>query len=115
MPVSQVLGEPDHGFDVANEWLGATRLSVAAMCIGRAQRAFELATEWAATRKQFGQAIGKNQGVSFKLADMAAKVEAARLLSFQAAWLTDEGKNANKESSIAKGREMEIRKREMEI
>ncbi len=50
---SQVLGVEDHGFDVANEWLGATRLSVAAMCLGRAERALEIATEWASTRKQF--------------------------------------------------------------
>ena len=68
---SQVLGEEHHGFDVANEWLGATRLSVAAMCLGRAERALQIATEWAATREQFGQKIGKFQGVSFKLADMS--------------------------------------------
>ncbi|HEX7201024.1 MAG TPA: acyl-CoA dehydrogenase, partial [Dongiaceae bacterium] len=51
----QILGEEHRGFEVANEWLGATRLTVAAQCIGRAQRALELATQWAATRKQFGQ------------------------------------------------------------
>ena len=60
------------GFDVANEWLGATRLSVAAMCLGRAERALQIATEWAATREQFGQTIGKFQGVSFKLADISS-------------------------------------------
>src|SRR4029077_12068675 len=72
----QILGEEHRGFDVANEWLGATRLTVAAQCIGRAQRALELATEWAATRKQFGQTIGRFQGVSFKLADMATEIAA---------------------------------------
>ena len=87
----QVLGEVHHGFDVANTWLGATRLTVAAQCVGRAQRAMEMATNWAATRKQFGQTIGKFQGVSFKLADMASEIEAANLLVLQAAWKTVEG------------------------
>ena len=86
MHESQVLGEEHHGFDVANEWLGATRLSVAAMCLGRAERALEIATQWAATRKQFGQSVGKFQGVSFKLADMATELKAAELLTMYAAW-----------------------------
>ena len=102
LPASQVLGEPDKGFDVANEWLGATRLSVAAMCIGRAQRAFELATEWAATRKQFGKPIGKNQGVSFKLADMAIDMEAAELLTMKAAWKLDQGTATDMDFAMAK-------------
>ncbi len=102
VPSSQVLGEPDKGFDVANEWLGATRLSVAAMCIGRAQRAFELATEWAATRKQFGKTIGKNQGVSFKLADMAIDIEAAELLTLKAAWKLDQGTATDQDFAMAK-------------
>lgn len=99
---SQILGEADKGFDVANEWLGATRLSVAAMCIGRAQRAFEIATEWAATRKQFGKPIGKNQGVSFKLADMAIDIEAAELLTLKAAWKLDQGTALDQDFAIAK-------------
>ncbi len=102
VPVSAVLGEPDKGFDVANEWLGATRLSVAAMCVGRAQRAFELATEWAATRKQFGKPIGKNQGVSFKLADMAIDIEAAELLTMKAAWKLDQGTAVDQDFAMAK-------------
>ena len=57
-----MLGEEHKGFDVANEWLGGTRLTVAAHCVGRAQRVIDMATEWAATRKQFGQAIGKFPG-----------------------------------------------------
>ena len=102
VPATQVLGEADKGFDVANEWLGATRLSVAAMCVGRAQRAFELATEWAATRKQFGKAIGKNQGVSFKLADMAIDIEAAELLTLKAAWKLDQGTATDQDFAMAK-------------
>ena len=99
---SQVLGEVDHGFDVANEWLGATRLSVAAMCLGRAERALQIATEWAATREQFGQTIGKFQGVSFKLADMSMELEAAELLTLRAAWNDAQGKMTNSDAAMAK-------------
>lgn len=98
----QVLGEVHHGFDVANTWLGATRLTVAAQCVGRAQRAMEMAINWAATRKQFGQAIGKFQGVSFKLADMATEIEAANLLVMQAAWKTAENIVQDQDYAIAK-------------
>jgi len=99
---SQVLGEVDHGFEVANEWLGATRLSVAAMCLGRAERALQIATEWAATREQFGQTIGKFQGVSFKLADMSMELQAAELLTLRAAWNDSQGKMTNSDAAMAK-------------
>ena len=99
---SQVLGEVDHGFDVANEWLGATRLSVAAMCLGRAERALQIATKWAATREQFGQTIGKFQGVSFKLADMSMELQAAELLTLRAAWNDSQGKMTNSDAAMAK-------------
>jgi len=99
---SQVLGEVDHGFDVANEWLGATRLSVATMCLGRAERALQIAIEWAATREQFGQTIGKFQGVSFKLADMSMELQAAELLTLRAAWNDSQGKMTNSDAAMAK-------------
>ena len=99
---SQVLGEEHHGFDVANEWLGATRLSVAAMCLGRAERALEIATQWAATRKQFGQSVGKFQGVSFKLADMATELKAAELLTMYAAWKDCSGEMTDADAAMAK-------------
>jgi len=98
---SQVLGEIDHGFDVANEWLGATRLSVAAMCLGRAERALQIAIEWAATREQFGQTIGKFQGVFFKLADMSMELQAAALLTLRAAWNATQGTMTNSAAAIA--------------
>jgi acyl-CoA dehydrogenase len=98
----QILGELHRGFEVANTWLGATRLTVAAQCVGRAQRAIEMAARWAATRKQFGQTIGKFQGVSCKLADMAAEIEAANLLVLQAAWRTVQGIAEDKDYAIAK-------------
>jgi acyl-CoA dehydrogenase len=90
VPRSAVLGELHRGFEVANTWLGATRLQVAANCLGRAERALELAKQWAAERVQFGQQIGKFQGVAFKLADMAVELRAAELLTLEAAWKLDQ-------------------------
>jgi len=89
VPGSAVLGEVGRGFDVANTWLGTTRLQVAASCLGRARRALDLAVRHAATRRQFGRTIGRNQGVAFKLADMATALESATLLTWRAAWLVD--------------------------
>jgi acyl-CoA dehydrogenase len=102
VPVAKILGEEHRGFEVANRWLGATRLQVAAICVGRAQRAMEMAVEWAANRKQFGQTIGKFQGTSFKLADMAAGIEAAELLTMKAAWKLDQGSMTDQDAAIAK-------------
>jgi acyl-CoA dehydrogenase len=100
--LDQVLGEEHKGFDVANTWLGATRLTVATQCVGRAQRALEMATQWAATRKQFGQTIGKFQGTSFKLADMATEIDAAELLVLKAAWKADQGTATDEDFAMAK-------------
>ncbi|MCY4245401.1 MAG: acyl-CoA dehydrogenase family protein [Gammaproteobacteria bacterium] len=102
VPASQVLGEEHHGFSVANQWLAATRLQVAAMCLGRAQRALDLAVDWAAQRKQFGRAIGRFQGTSFKLADMATELAAAELLTLRAAWLHDRGSMSDSDAAMAK-------------
>jgi acyl-CoA dehydrogenase len=98
----QVLGEVHKGFDVANTWLGATRLTVAAQCVGRAQRALDMAVQWAATRKQFGQTIGKFQGTSFKLADMATEIECANLIVLQTAWKTVQGTAQDQDYAMAK-------------
>jgi len=102
LPSSQILGEEGGGFAIANTWLYATRLSVAALCVGRARRAFDLALKQAAERRQFGQQIGKFQGVSFKLADMITEIDAADLLTLAAAWRIDQGLDANREVSEAK-------------
>ena len=98
----QVLGEVDCGFEVANSWLGNTRLQVAAICLGRCDRAYELACQYAATRKQFNQTIGKFQGVSFKLADMEIARRSAELLTYQAAWCEDNGGMNDADAAIAK-------------
>ena len=89
VPGSAVLGGVGCGFDVANTWLGTTRLQVAASCLGRARRALDLAVRHAATRRQFGRPIGRNQGVAFKLADMSTALESATWLTWRAAWLVD--------------------------
>ena len=98
----QMLGELHKGFDVANSWLGATRLQVGATCLGRAERAFGHALDYAAQRKQFGQSIGKFQGVSFKLADMATEMKAAELMIMQAAWAYDNGSVTDADMAMAK-------------
>lgn len=102
LPASQILGEVHRGFDIANDWLGGTRLTVAAMCVGRARRAFDLALTQAASRKQFGQTIGKFQGTSFKLADMITEIDAADWLTLSAAWKLAQGQDANREIASAK-------------
>jgi alkylation response protein AidB-like acyl-CoA dehydrogenase len=102
LPKSAVLGEIHKGFEVANTWLGATRLQVAANCLGRAERALELAKQWAVDRTQFGQQIGKFQGVAFKLADMAMELRAAELLTLEAAWKLGAGSATDMDMAIAK-------------
>jgi acyl-CoA dehydrogenase len=102
LPKSAVLGEVHHGFEVANTWLGATRLQVAATCLGRAERALEAAKQWAVDRVQFGQQIGKFQGVSFKLADMALELRAAELLTLEAAWKLAQNSATDADMAMAK-------------
>ena len=102
LPATQVLGEVHHGFDLANEWLYGTRLTVAAMCVGRARRAFDFALDHAAQRHQFGQPIGRFQGVSFKLADMITEIDAADWLTLAAASRLDRGLRADREIASAK-------------
>ena len=102
VPAYKRLGEEGKGFDLMGEWLGATRLTVAATSVGRGRRVLEMATQWAATRKQFGQSIGKFQGTGFKLADMATELEAAELLTLQAAWKCDQGTMTDSDAAMAK-------------
>ena len=104
----QVLGEVHKGFDVANDWLGATRLQVASTCLGRAERALAHAVSYAAEREQFGQKIGKFQGISFKLADMAMELKAAELLTREAGWKYDQGTVTEADMSMAKLKATEV-------
>jgi len=102
LPDAQVLGEVDGGFAVMNEWLYATRITVATMAVGRARRCFDLALNFAAEREQFGQPIGKFQGISFQIADMITEIDAADWLTLAAAWRLDQGLPANREIASAK-------------
>jgi len=108
LPKEQILGEVHRGFEVANSWLGATRLQVASTCLGRAERALQHAIEYAAQREQFGQQIGKFQGVSFKLADMAMELKAAELLTREAGWKYDAGTVTDEDMAMAKLKATEV-------
>ncbi|AKO97028.1 Acyl-CoA dehydrogenase [Marinovum algicola DG 898] len=102
LPDAQVLGAVGGGFEVMNTWLYATRLTVAAFCVGRARRCFDLALTQAAERRQFGQPIGRFQGVGFQIADMVTEIDAADWLTLAAAWQLDQGLPANREIASAK-------------
>ena len=102
LPGAQVLGEVDGGFAVMNEWLYATRITVATMAVGRARRCFEYALHHASEREQFGKKIGKFQGVSFQLADMITEIDAADWLTLSSAWRLDQDLPANREIASAK-------------
>jgi alkylation response protein AidB-like acyl-CoA dehydrogenase len=99
---SQVLGEVGEGFIQAMKILDGGRISIAALALGIAKGAYEASVKYAQERHQFGQPIAKFQGISFKLADMATKIEAAELLTRQAGKLKDAGQKCTKEAAMAK-------------
>lgn len=102
VPAENRLGEEGQGFKIAMMTLDGGRNGIAAQAVGIAQGALDAAAAYAKERKQFGKPIAANQGVSFKLADMATAVEAARLLTYQAAWLESNGLPYGKESAMSK-------------
>lgn len=102
VPVNNRLGEEGQGFKIAMMTLDGGRNGIAAQALGIAQGAFERAVQYAKERKQFGRPIGEQQAIRFKLANMATKIEASRLLTYQAAWLEDQGLPYGKESAMAK-------------
>ena len=102
VPMASRLGAEGRGFDLLGQWLGATRLTVAATSLGRARRVLEAATEWAARRHQFGQPIGRFQGVGFQLADLATELEAAELLTLRAGARLDQGTMTDSDAAMAK-------------
>jgi alkylation response protein AidB-like acyl-CoA dehydrogenase len=93
VPEANLLGPRGHGFRQFLEILDGGRISVAAMGVGLAQGAYDLAFAYAQERKQFGRPISKFQAVQFKLADMATEIEAGRALVYKAAWLKDQGRD----------------------
>lgn len=99
---SQMLGQEGDGFVQSLKVLDGGRISIAALSLGIAQGAYKAALQYSKERHQFNKPISSFQGISFKLADMATKIEAARLLTFRAAELKNLGKSVNKESAMAK-------------
>lgn len=102
VPAAALLGDEHHGFDLMGQWLGASRLTVAANSVGRARRVLDMAIAWAAERVQFGEPIGKFQGVSFPLADLTTELEAAELLTLRAAWRLAHDEMSDRDAAMAK-------------
>ncbi|MDT8860472.1 acyl-CoA dehydrogenase [Alkalihalobacillus sp. MEB130] len=102
VPQENLLGKEGDGFKIAMANLDFGRIGIAAQSLGIAEAAFQAATTYAKERKQFGKSIGEQQGIAFKLADMATKIEAAKLLTYRAANLKDRGLSCGKEASMAK-------------
>jgi alkylation response protein AidB-like acyl-CoA dehydrogenase len=102
VPDENLIGEPGQGFIQAMKVLDGGRISIAALAVGIAQGAYEAALRYAKERHQFGRPIAEFQAIQFKLADMATEIEAARLLTYQAAYLKQKGRVTTRESSMAK-------------
>ncbi|SHI58177.1 acyl-CoA dehydrogenase [Shimia gijangensis] len=98
----QVLGEEGKGFDLAGQWLGMGRIWVGATCCGKAERMLELATDWAANRKQFGKPIGSFQATGFRLADMTIGLRTADLLVADAVRRADAGMMEDQDAAMVK-------------
>jgi hypothetical protein len=103
VPADHLLGDEGQGFINAMQVLDAGRTGIAALSVGLAQGAYEAALHYARERRQFGQPIASFQAIQWKLADLATRIEASRLLTYRAAWLKDEGRpRTTRESSMAK-------------
>ena len=102
VPQENLLGNEGEGFLQCMQILDGGRISIAALSVGIAQGAFEAAVKYAKERQQFGKPIAEFQAIQFKLADMATQIEAARLLTHQAAYLKDNSKKTTKQSAMAK-------------
>jgi alkylation response protein AidB-like acyl-CoA dehydrogenase len=102
VPEENLIGSEGEGFLQCMQVLDGGRISIAALSVGIAQGAYEAAVRYAKERQQFGRAIAEFQAIQFKLADMATQIEAARLLTLQAASLKDAGKTTTQQSAMAK-------------
>ncbi len=102
VPKANVLGDVGHGFKIALATLDGGRIGIAAQALGIAQAALELAKKYSQERMAFGKPISDKQAIQFMLADMATQIEAARLLTWRAAWLKDQGQRFTKEAAMAK-------------
>jgi len=102
LPESQLLGKPGEGFVDSLRVLDGGRISIAALAVGTAQGAFDAALKYSKQRKQFGRFISEFQTIQNKLADMATAIDAARLLTYRAAYMKDQGERVTKEAAMAK-------------
>jgi alkylation response protein AidB-like acyl-CoA dehydrogenase len=102
VPEGNLLGPRGQGFQQFLQILDGGRISVAAMGVGLAQGAYDLAAAYARERQQFGKPIARFQAVQFQLADLATEIEAGRALVYRAAWLKDQGRPFAKEAAMAK-------------
>lgn len=102
VPKENRIGEDGFGFKFAMKTLSGGRIGIAAQALGIAQGAYELALEYSKQRKAFGKPISEHQAIQFKLADMATRIEAARLLIYKAAWEKDNGLDYTQSSAMAK-------------
>jgi acyl-CoA dehydrogenase len=102
VPLDALVGEEGKGFEYAKRCLAEGRTTLSARCVGAAQKAMELAHEYATDRKTFGKPLAEHQVLAFRFAQMSARTEATRLCCYRAAWLLDQGKPAVRESSTAK-------------
>mgnify|MGYP001265687987 FL=1 len=102
VPVENMLGNPKEGFKTFLKTLTGGRISVGALAVGTAEGAYKKALKYSTERKAFGREIYKFQPIGFKLADMATRIEAAKLLVFNSAWMKDQGKDVIKEAAMAK-------------
>ncbi len=102
VPATHIVGDEGYGFVTAMKFLNSGRAYIGALCLGLAQFCVRVATEYAKERTAFGKPIGKNQGVSFQLADSAVEIEAARWLTYNLAWRVDQGEEPIRESSMVK-------------
>ncbi len=102
LPASQLLGKPGEGFVDSLRILDGGRISIAALSVGLAQGAYEAALRYSKQRRQFGRFISEFQAIQNKLADMATSIEAARLLTYRAGWMKDNGDRVTRESAMAK-------------
>jgi hypothetical protein len=106
IPADALVGTEGEGFTAALQVLDAGRVGIAALSVGLAQGAFEAARGYAAERRQFGHPIHSFQAIQWKLADMATKIEAARLLTYRAAWLKDESRETSSPPAVGTTRSM---------
>ncbi len=102
IPAEALLGEEGKGMDYAKRCLSEGRTTLSARCVGAAQKAMELALAYAEQRKTFGKPLVEHQSIAFRLAQMSARTEAARLIVYRSAWLLDQGGQSIRESSTAK-------------